>query len=285
MYGPDIIARSMTAAVVTDKHGRKWQYHRQSDLHSKIACCAVLFDLLNTSSLMQSHVAAGKVAFALNRRINDFQSGRKKNLDLVVARADGGKGKGSNKAVSLAELIAKYQVVLTPAEAAVLNALPTSPASASGSTVLAALEAKACMTAHVRALPRLYDELTSSHDTVHGDNENALAVGFVMVNTSDTFISSSLQHPGQPDEVSRHTQPHVTNRTMDKIREIKRRSGPGRGAEGFDALGVLMVNMKNDGSPVALVTAPPAPPASDDYNYDRMIVRAAHLYDSAFRHV
>jgi uncharacterized RmlC-like cupin family protein len=36
--------------------------------------------------------------------------------------------------------------------------------------VLIALEAKACMTAHVKALPRLYDELNSSHQCVHGSS-------------------------------------------------------------------------------------------------------------------
>ena len=37
------------------------------------------------------------------------------------------------------------------------------------------------MTAHTRALPRLYDELNSSHLCVHGASRQALAIGFVVI--------------------------------------------------------------------------------------------------------
>jgi hypothetical protein len=88
------------------------------------------------------------------------------------------------------------------------------------------------MTAHVRALPRLYDELTSSHSTVHGDNPAALAIGFIMINSSDTFISPDRNRrvltQERPAAISIHQQPHDTERTIAKIREVRRRSGPGR---------------------------------------------------------
>jgi hypothetical protein len=283
--GPAIIARTLSESLVVDRGGRKWQYHSRSDMHSKVACWAVLFDLLQTSSLMQAHVASGKVAFGINRRINDWQTGRKKDLDLVVARA--GSPGDELTAFDLAELAARYQLVLTADDRAVLDQLPTAPQGASGATVLVALEAKACMTAHVRALPRLYDELTSSHATVHGDNDNALAVGFVMVNIADSFISPGRQGTGADAEavVNVHRQPHDTERTLAKVREINRRPGPRSGQSGFDALGVMVVDMRNDGSPVTLVEAPPAPQPADDFFYDRMVIRAAHLYDASFGHV
>ena len=56
-------------------------------------------------------------------------------------------------------------------------------------SVLMAMEAKACMTEHSKAGPRLYDELNSSHGIVHGASANALAVGFVMINAAHTFVS------------------------------------------------------------------------------------------------
>src|SRR5438552_309204 len=74
-----------------------------------------------------------------------------------------------------------FGVVLTAHQRDVLADLPSVPEAPVGS-VLLAMEAKACMTAHVRALPRLHDELDSSHQTTHGNSERALAVGFVMVN-------------------------------------------------------------------------------------------------------
>ncbi len=282
MRGPAIIARTLSLPLVTDKTGRTWQYHSRSDQHSKVACWAVLFDLLETSRLLRAHVAAGKVAFGINRRINDWHTGRKKDLDLVVARA--GSAGDTLAAFDLADLARRYRLALTEEEWAALDRLPTAPQGASGATVLVALEAKACMTAHVRALPRLYDELTSSHATVHGDNDNALAVGFVMVNLAEDFISPGRQGEGEP-VVNAHRQPHDTERTLAKVREINRRPGPGSGQAGFDALGVMVVDMRNDGSPVTVVTGPPAPQPADDFFYDRMVTRAAHRYDTAFGHV
>ena len=282
MRGPGIIARTLSGMHVTDSRGHLWQYHSRSDHHSKVACWAVLFDMLEQSSLLRDHVAAGKVAFGINRQINDWATGRRKNLDMVVARAaDAATGAPT---FDLAARADHYQVALTDDERSALGELPTSPAEASGATVLVALEAKACMTEHGKARPRLYDELTSSHATVHGDNTNALAVGLVMLNAADTFVSPGRQTGAQP-VVNHHYQPAAAQSVMDKLREIKRRPGPRTGEGGFDAFGVVVVNMRNDGSPVTLDTDPPAPQPSDDFYYDRMILRAAHRYDSDFGNV
>lgn len=290
MRGPAIIVRSMSVPNVTDSAGERWQYHSRSDQHSKIACWAVLFDLLLTSDLLRAHVASGKVSFGINRQINDFTTGRKKDLDLVIARAASG-GDDQLPAFDLAALAIKYRVQLDADDRLALGRLPAASAGASGSTVLVALEAKACMTEHIKALPRLYDELTSSHATVHGDNASALAVGFVMVNLAERFISPGRQPKRPANDRTRdvtfnaHRQPLCTERAIAKIREINRRSGPHAGQPGFDALGVLVVRMQNDGKPVELVHAPPAPGPSDDFYYDRMITRAAHLDDSSFSHI
>lgn len=282
MRGPEIIARTMSRPTVLDSAGRPWQYLSRSDRHSKVACWAVLFDLLQTSSLLRTHVVAGKVAFGINRQINDFHTNRKKDLDLVVARTAGA-GDHTLQAFDLAVLGTRYRLDLTAEDQRILADLPTSPMGAAGSTVLIALEAKACMTEHIKARPRLYDELTSSHSTVHGDNDNALAIGFVLVNVSETFISPGRQHEGVV--VNRHRQPYASEQVLQKLREINRRSGPRSGHSGFDAFGVLMIDIGNDGSPVTVASGPPAPARDDDFHYDRMIVRAAHLYDSSFGHV
>jgi len=289
MRGPEIIARTLSVPQVSDKFGHTWQYHSRSDRHSKVACWAVLFDLLQASDLLQRHVRAGKVTFGINRQLNDWETGKKKNLDLVVARAPGPGAAAAGEALDLVALAERYAVVLTPEEQEILAGLPVGQAGTAGATVLVALEAKACMTAHVKALPRLYDELTSSHSIVHGDNQHAMSVGFVMVNVANTFVSPDLNRRPITDEdparVSGHQQPHATERALAKIRELRRRSGPSSAGKGFDALGVLVVNMPNDGSPVTVLTGPPAPAASNEYHYDQMVGRAAHLYDSTFGHV
>jgi len=94
----------------------------------------------------------------------------------------------------LADLAARYHLDLGATNQAILAELPTAQQGPSGSTVVVAVEAKACMTAHIKAPPRLYDELTSSRTTVHGDNTNALAVGLVMA-TSPRPSSAPASRP------------------------------------------------------------------------------------------
>ena len=145
-----------------------------------------------------------------------------------------------------------------------------------------ALEAKACMTAFTAARPRLYDELTSSHQTVHGSSDAAIAGGFAMVNASLEFISS-VKNPDRanmPIEVNKHVQPQEARKVVEKLRELPRRTTPG--SIGFDALGVMVVSMRNDLGPVELVEGPPAPEASDILNYGQMIRRLGQLYDTKY---
>ena len=111
--------------------------------------------------------------------MRDFVHDRKKNLDLVLCTPGETTTEGD-----LLGLASDYDIVLTDEERAVLDGLPALVRAPVGS-VMMALEAKACMTAHQRALPRLYDELNSSHLTVHGASEQAIAVGFTMINAAE----------------------------------------------------------------------------------------------------
>ena len=77
-----------------------------------------------------------------------------------------------------------------------------------------------------------------------------------------------------------HKQPADAKRTIDKVMELPRRTAPGAG-EGFDALGIVGVELANDGSPARLVTYPPAPKLGDIYEYSQMIHRV--VGDYAFR--
>lgn len=297
MRGPRIITRTLSAAAIADKHGNSWQYHSRSDHHSKVACWAIAFDLLTASTKLRDHVAAGRVTFGINRQLNDYETGKKKDLDLVIARAPGhdpageapSEGKNAARAFDLTELAERFHVVLTDDDRAALDALdlPPAPAGKPGATVLVALEAKACMTAHIAALPRLHDELTSSHAIVHGDTHSALSVGFVMINTATEFASPGKNAhplgPNAPLDKTQHKQLHATQRTVDMLEdEVRRRSGPHSNQAGFDALGLMLVKMVNDGSPVELVTAPPAPQPSSSFHYDQMIDRVAQLYENTY---
>jgi hypothetical protein len=280
--GPDIVARSLSVPGVDDKYGNQWQYHSRSDRHSKIACWAVFFDLLQNSSLLQSHVRNDKVIFGVNHTMADFKNRRDKNLDLVIARPGTAEVTPLTRGKTLTTLADYYGVLLTPAEQKRLDALPEAVGGSVGS-VLVALEAKAAMTAHQRARPRLYDELNSSHLTVHGASDHAAAAAFVMVNVSPQFLSSDMNKfplSSHPPVVNEEPQPKSAQGIIDKIGEMPRRSRPGE--EGFDAIGIVLVECRNDGSPITIHTGPPAPGPTDDFHYDQMVRRLGHIYDSRF---
>lgn len=277
MYGPAILARTLSKANTTDRYENSWQYHSRSDHHSKIACWGVIFDLLASTPLLRRHVEAKTVCFGINHEMRDFVHDRKKNLDLVLCTPG-----GPATSVTLASIAAEYGVDLTLDERTKFDKLPRLARAPVGS-VLMALEAKACMTAHQRALPRLYDELNSSHLTVHGASDQAIAVAFTMVNLAQTYLSPDLNKKNRHSdpEWSQHKQPRDAQLAVDKIKQLPRRSKVGD--IGYDAISIVVIDMVNDGSPVALVETPPAPPKGDIYNYESMIARLSGIYATRFK--
>ena len=219
-----------------------WQYHNRSDRHSKIASWGIVLDLLEACPLLRQHVAAEKVGFGINHEMRDFRQNRKKDLDLVLCIPSPGDAPDQ----TFAGRADHYGIVLDSSDRAALNAMPQLRRAPVGA-VLVALEAKACMTAHQKALSRLYDELNSSHLTVHGAADAAIAAGFVMINAATSFAS-----PTKGGAPNRHVQPRATEITKAKVAELPRRSATGQ--TGFDAIAVVVVDCKNDGSPVSLIT-------------------------------
>lgn len=280
MHGPEILARFLTELGPPDKYGNRWQYHPRSDRHGQVGCWGVGFDLLETSSLMRRHAQQGKIVLGVNHEMRDFATGRKKVLDLVIARPD---GPVRATAQTFQGLVTKNQIPLTLAERSALERLPDIPVAPVGA-VLVALEAKACMTAHVKSLPRLYDELNSSHLCVHGASRQALAIAYIQVNSAATFVSPIINSVrvanGLPIEVSHHNQPGDTERVLQKVAEIPRRAG--QVGYGFDAVGITVLDLPNDASIVRLVTGAPAPRPGANFHYDSMIVRMANEYDTTF---
>jgi hypothetical protein len=278
MNGPELVARTMSVPSIRDEHGNVWQYHSRSDRHSKVACWATMFDLLQNSALLRRHVADGLVAFGVNHEFADFRTRRKKKLDLVIHRP------GSAVAGKLGRSFTDLGTSLTlefDDERMALADLPVLTEAPVG-TVLMALEAKACMTKHVGSGPRLYDELNSSHLTVHGAADQAIAVAFVMVNAASTFISpDSNRRPlgadQLPPKITPLRQPDATEFVIGKVSELPTRTRPG--AEGYDAIGIVVIDCPNDGSTVTVVTGGPAPAANDLFSYESMIRRTCNQYD------
>lgn len=278
MFAPGILARTLSKSTRQDRYGNNWQYHSRSDHHSKVACWGIVFDLMLACPLLRQHVEQKKVFFGINHEMRDFVQDRKKNLDLVLCT---GSVASPELGRSLADMRLDYAIETSAPETAALASLPELKQAPVGS-VLLALEAKACMTAHQRALPRLYDELNSSHLTVHGATDQAIAAGFGMVNMATDYLSpdQNKKNRATDPEWSHHKQPRDAILAIEKIKQLPKRSKPGE--TGYDALSIIVVNMANDGSNVTLVDAPPAPQQGDIYHYASMIDRLAHIYTTRF---
>jgi hypothetical protein len=234
-----------------------------------------MFDLLQRCGLLREHVAAGKVAFGINHELRDFKQNRKKNLDLVLCTR-------RDRIVATFEEYGDHNgVVLDSDEQGMLGSLPVLH-RASASNVLLALEAKACMTEHSKALPRLHDELSSSHQTIHGDTGGAIAAGYVLINCADTFISPDRNRKkirAGKAAINAHKQPAIAMKTLEAMMKLSRRSNDNE--HGFDALGVSMLRCSNDGTPVVVDESANAN-VPDIVTYASLVQRLAHLYATKF---
>lgn len=277
MDGPQILAHSLSKPQVVDRYGNHWCYFSRSDRHSKISCWAAVYDLLGQCALLRQHVIDGKVAFGINHEMVDFERNRRKNLDLVICTPSSIEPKAQN----FVDLVPRYGIELSQTQRQRLLAYPKLLMAPVGS-VLVALEAKACMTSHQKALPRLYDELNSSHLTVHGASSHAVAVGLVMINIADNFLSSDQNKEGFPavKKWSRHVQPRAVEQTLLKLLQLPRRTLIDQ--PGFDALGVVVINCVNDGSAVQAHNSSPAPQERDIIHYKSAIERISNLYSTRF---
>jgi hypothetical protein len=211
--------------------------------------------------------------------MRDFQTQREKSLDLVIARPAG--APGTTK--TFKGLVEKWDIPLTAAQKQSLSRLPDIAIGQPGPAVLVALEAKATMTAHQKALPRLYDELNSSHLTVHGASAQALSIAYVQVNAAEIYLSPDQNKHNfdeKPPVLSEHQQPKSVQIVLRKVSELPRRTGTH--GNGFDGIGITVLDFENRGGPIKIVTRPPALQPGDPYYYGDMIIRMANEYDSRF---
>jgi len=281
--GPTVLAATMSVQRTYKSAGKEptsWQYHPRSDHHSKVSCLLMGLDLLLESETLRKHVEDGRVACGINHVMTDYKSKRRKAFDLVIHRIS--EKKPASPRRTFKSLLSEYGVVLTADQQSVVSGLPDVPVhTVDANDVYVAFEAKACMTAFGKARPRLFDELNSSHPTIHGDKEEAIAAGFVLINSADSFISPIINRTGAngPNlEVTKHKQPTDYQSVVQKVRELPLRSYTKE--FGFDAVGIVLMHCANDGTPVAVVDDPPT---LRDYEYDRMIKRVASLYEARFK--
>jgi hypothetical protein len=265
---PEQFAAWMAAHEHRDaKLGFVYRYHPRSDAHSKALCRLVLEDLIAACPSLRSQAEAGQVVYGINCLYTFPVSGKTKTLDFVVA-----KGKPQEGAERIGG-------VMSPAaELGTVKVGNRKEKRFAIERVLLSCESKAAMTEHVKSKPRLFDELSSSHEIVHQGDPEALAAGITVVNIAKTFVSPTRQK-GESLTVTAHRQPDVTRQMVTYLRGLPIRTD--RATVGFDAYATIVIDCDNQ-KVASLWTAPPAPQPGDRDHYDTFLTALSRAYEEWF---
>jgi hypothetical protein len=252
MLAPEKFVAWMSANSHVDRRfGHVYHYHSRSDAHSVALSTFIVQDLLTACTALRAGAQSGEIVYGTNVRFT-WPSGKSKTLDLAV-------GEGC-------------QPFIKPEP-------PDHIRRDVPADVLLACEAKTVMTEHGKAQPRVYDELSSSHEIVHQGKPEAIAAGVTVVNIADTFISPLRQTAGTPLVVSRHKQPDAAAKMVQHLRGLPIREAIGQ--IGFDAYATIVIDCDNQNE-ARLWTAPPAPQPGDRDHYETFLERLCRFYTERF---
>lgn len=217
-------------------HLRTENYHPRSNKHSNALAEAVVADLIAHCPAIRSRAQKGELVYDLNFTL---RSGTAEwNVDLVLGQPPIGFDQ-------------------TPKVNEIVRHRP--------STVEIAVEIKAVMTEHRKAIKNRKRDFEAHHDHVHRYNDRTIAGGLLMINASPTFTSPLRPQPSthrEPEKLVRHC--------VDEMRAVASRSRLGE--VGLDAKGVLVLLMDTARPErTVYVTRPPAPQVGDPLHYDAFI--------------
>jgi len=231
--------------------GRLYNYLPRSSSHSLALCGFIVQDMVLRSELICDKAQQGRIAFGLNV-YHTWPTGKTKNLSLAIGVPE------------------PLGLPLTP------HGISQAPAF---SRVLISCEAKNCMTEHGKSQPRLFDELSSSHEIVHQGDQQCIAAGVAVINIASTFVSPLRQHTGTPLVVTQHNQPGVTGSMVTHLRGLPIRNEVGQ--VGFDAFTQAVVNCNNQNG-ATLHTELPAPQLGEPDHFDTFMNRISLAFEQRF---
>lgn len=263
MRGQSILARTMSVATVRGATGQAWQYHSRSDAHSKVACWTLLFDALMECDVLRSHAEQGRLGFGINfEMIGPIN----KSLDLVLTRVS--PNRSQRKRLTFGDLAQKFKIELDDEDCRQLKAMPViaHDDNQDNSEVVLALEAKACMTEHTKALPRLHAEILATGYLAKRAMPRCIVASYTLVNSAMEFRS-----PGGAGKVNKHMQPQDANRVIEMLAHAVPLARDLNNLIGYDVVGATAIGCRNDGSPVTIDASLRWPVRSTHVRYERMI--------------
>lgn len=230
-------------------HLRTQGYHPRSAKHSDALAEAIVTDLLASCPLLAERARAGDLVYWINFDLH--YSTAQWNVDLVVGQPP------ANVALAL--------------DGPIVKARP--------STVQIAIELKAVMTEHRKAIKNRKRDLEAHHEHVHNYDAQAIAGGVILINAAPTFrsplrrLGTITAHPRIEDKVKH---------CMNEVRAISVRGGPT--GYGLDAKTAIVVEMDNVHlASTNFLSKPPAPQIGDPLHYDAFVQRLCSEYRARFK--
>jgi hypothetical protein len=222
-------------------------YHPRSDKHSNVLSQAIVNDLVTHCQKVRERAAAGELVYDLNFTLRAGTADW--NVDLVLGSPQLG-------------------APPPPAGTAIARIAP--------SNVQIAIELKAVMTEHRKAVKNRKRDLEAHHEHVHNYNDNTIAGGVLIINSAPTFKS-----PLRP-EVTTHRSPEkLVGHCVSELRSVATRGGStGYGLEAKCGIVVSVDNVNLAGA--CYETTSPAIPVGDQLHYDYFIRRICELYSRRF---
>jgi hypothetical protein len=266
--GPDILVRTLSVPTRRGEGRKPWQYHPRSDIHSKIACWTLLFDCLLECDALYEDALAGRIGF----KINYVMVGPiNKTVDLVLTRVPRNRPSTEERR-TFADVGKTYGIVLSPEDAleAAKLRLVVEEMADDMSEVAIAVEAKACMTDHVGALPRLHAEILATGYLAKRATPECTVVSYTLVNAADSFASGA-----NPSKKAR--QPESADAVLNMLSQAVPLCRD-QGLLGYDVVGALSILCRNDGSQISHSPKKGSPARDSPIHYERMIRAICSTY-------
>lgn len=229
-------------------HLREAGYHPRSNKHSNVLAGCIVDDLVDNCPSIAERGVAGRLVYDLNFTL--LTGTAEWNVDLVLGAPAIGEPEPP------------------PAGETVRRSRP--------STVQIAIEIKAVMTEHRKAVKNRKRDFEAHHDHVHRYQRRAIAGGLLLVNGSPTFRSplrSDTTLHRDPDDLVRHC--------VDQMRAVTERNDAA--GTGLDAKGVVVLSFDPAHREAGeYLTARPAPPVGDPLHYDAFIQSICRQYADRF---
>lgn len=244
MRGPTILARTLSVAKQRGVATDCWQYHSRGDNHSQVASWCLLFDLLLECDAVSEAASRGRIRFSIHHKMVGLID---KTLDLAVwlVQPEG----PPTKREPFSEVAGRLGVVLDNDDRRRLSSLPRIEhwGTMESSELAIAVETQAFMTNHVRSMPRLHSRILATGYLVRKASPRCITSSYSLINAAPNFVL-----PSGTGKTIVHRQPEDTRRVAEMVGTGVPTVSDGN-EYGYDAVGISVIDCRNDGTPVSLV--------------------------------